>query len=266
LIRHAAILKKHLGFLYAELGLTVGKVDMVGEITQKLGTPVRFQPFLKGRGWGLKYLVSPVDSPGPTHLAKAASRIIERRVARDPAGPYYPYHERFAREVEILEALANIGLGPSVLICESGFFVREFLPGCCLSELAEKDLKTWLPPALEALEKMCGAGIFHTDTNAQNVIVDQENGHLAFIDSEVMVSGPALGEVSPERRLFCHERLLSTVSRNLSKKTTADGGHISEELLAAAKEFYRCRKSLKLSPERAAMLLRGEAVNMRRPQ
>ena len=255
---------KTAGFFYAELGLIAGKGRIAEAVSSQLGTPVRLSPFPKGRGWGLKYLVLPEGASKPTHLVKAASRIIERRVARDPAGNYHPYYQRFAREAEILGALAAIGLGPPVLLCEADFFVREYVPGRCLYEITEAELIVWLPRALEALELMCETGIFHTDPNAENVIVDPGSRGLAFIDSEVSVSGPALGTVSRERRLFCHERLLASLSRKLSGEPAAEK-HFSEELLAALQEFYRSRESLNLSPERAAALLQGEATQMKRP-
>ena len=257
-------LKKRLGFFYAELGLIAGKGRIAETVSRRLGTPVRLRPFVKGRGWGLKYLVLPEGASKPTHLVKAASRIIERRLTRDPAGNYHPYNQRFAREAEILGALAALGLGPSALLCEDDFFVREYVPGRCLYEIAEAELIVWLPRALEALEQMCDAGIFHTDPNAENVIVDPGSRRPVFIDSEVSVSGPALGTVSPERRLFCHERLLASLSWKLSGVSAAEK-HFSEELLAVLQEFYRSRESLNLSPERAAALLQGEAVQRERP-
>jgi len=264
-IDSAIRLKRRLGFHYAELGLAAGRGRIAAAVSARLGAPVSLRPFLKGRGWGLKYLVYPAKASGATHLAKAASSIIERRVMRDPAGRYYPYHERFAREAGIIGALAGIGLGPAVLLCEADFFVREYLPGRCLAELSEKDLAQWLPRALQALEKICEAGIFHTDTNAENVIVDTESGRLAFIDSEVQVSGPALGKVSPERRLFCHERLLATLSRDLQAGSTAVR-RFNEEILETVREFYRSREPLNLSPERAVGLLLGDTAQMERPK
>ncbi len=257
-------LKKHLGFIYAEFGLVTGKVEMVVEITRRLGGPLRLIPYLKGHGWGLKYLVIPEGASGPTHLVKAASRVIERRVARDPAGKYYPYYRRFAREAEILAALADIGLGPSILCCEACFFVREYLPGHSLRELPHEQLIIWLPRALEALEKACEAGIFHSDPNAGNVIVDLSGGRLAFIDSEVAVEGTALGRITPERRLFCHERLLATAGRDSSGRP-AGSGRANEELARIAGDFYGRHESVGLAPERAAALLLGEESQMRRP-
>ncbi|MBN2289406.1 MAG: hypothetical protein JXQ83_08750 [Candidatus Glassbacteria bacterium] len=255
---------KRAGFLYAELGLVTGKVDIVAETTARLGSPVHLLPFVKGRGWGLKYLVLPVGASGPTHLVKAASRVIERRVARDPASSYQPYYARFAREAEILGALAAVGLGPEILLLETGFFVREYVPGRCISELGSAELTLWLPRALEALEKICEAGIFHTDPSAENLVCNPERGRLAFIDSEVMVAGPALGALTAERRLFCHERLLATLARSRSAGPET-GRSLGWELLEAVRQFYSRRGSPCLSPEHAVALLEGRTVQTRGP-
>ncbi len=264
MIESAARLKKKLGFFYAQLGLVTGKDRITEKVSSRLGTPVRLRPFLKGRGWGLKYLVFPAGACEPTHLVKAASRIIERRVARDKVIRYYPHPERFAREAEILGALAEIGLGPSILMCEADFFVREYLPGCPLSELGQEDLEAWLPRVLEALEEICEAGILHTDPNAENVIVDRQNRRLFFIDSEISISEPALGTVSPEHRLFCHERLLATLSRR-PRESPAAGKPFDERLPSLVREFYTHRKSPGLSPERAVALLQGETAQRNIP-
>ena len=264
MIESAARLKKKLGFLYAQFGLVTGKDRIAEKASSRLGTPVRLHPFPKGSGWGLKYLVFPAGASEPTHLVKAASRIIERRVARGTVVPYYPHPARFAREAEILGALAEIGLGPSMLMCEADFFVREYLPGCSLSELGQEDLVAWLPRVLEALEEICEAGILHTDPNAENVIVDRQNRRLSFIDSEVSVSGPPLGTVSPERRLFCHERLLATLSRR-PRESSAAGKSFDERLPDLVREFYTHRKSPGLSPERAVALLQGETAQRNIP-
>ena len=55
----------------------------------------------------------------PGYLIKAASLVIERRLKRVLGSAYMPHSERFKRESAIMTALAEIGLGPSVLICNN---------------------------------------------------------------------------------------------------------------------------------------------------
>lgn len=251
-------LKKRLGFLYAETGLMADREKISSAITGRLGTPVCLKRYYKGRGWGLKYLVLPDGATEPSHLVKAASRVIEHRVARHPLDGRYTCQTRFAREAEIISALAGLGLGPGLLLAGENFFVREFLPGCCLAELSPAGIACWLIRTLEALEEICNAGIFHSDPNAENVIIDQQSSRLGFIDSEIAVSGPVIGTVGPERRRYCHERLLSTL--HSPEKKPAETNTCEKDLLAGVHEFYIKRDIPGLDPERAVALVRGEAT------
>ena len=260
-----ANIKKTLGFFYAELGLVTGKASIADSVSRKLGKPVSLARFIKGRGWGLKYLVVQAGAGSPSHVVKAASKVIERRI-RGVLGPdYIHYSQRFALEASVLGSLAGIGLGPGIQLCEKGFFMRDFLPGLCLLDLPPDELAKWLPRAFESIDRMCDAGFFHTDPNAGNVLIDPESGQVSFIDSEIPSIGGKPGEVDSRRRVYCHERLLYSLGLHWRKKRRFPDD-LERNLSSRAKDYYSSAGEPAVSPERAAALLTGEAIQIGMPR
>jgi len=260
-----ANIKKTLGFFYAELGLVTGKASIAESVSRKLGRPVSLVRYVRGRGWGLKYLAVQAGAASASHLVKAASRVIERRIKRTLGPDYIDYSKRFALEASVLQSLAGIGLGPEIQLCEKGFFMRDFMPGVCLPDLPPGQLIKWLPGVLGSIDRMCDAGIFHTDPNAGNVLIEPESGRVSFIDSEIPARGGKPGEVDPRRRTYCHERLLYSLGLDWRRKKRSQDD-LARSLLSRAKDYYSSAGDPALSPERAAALLTGEATQIRMPQ
>ncbi len=260
-----ANIKKTLGFFYAELGLVTGKAAIAENVSLKLSKPVSLARFIKGRGWGLKYLVVQQGATRPSHVVKAASRVIERRIRRILGPDYLHYSERFALEASVLQSLAGIGLGPEIQLCEKGFFMRDFLPGVCLLDLPPEELIKWLPRAFESVDRMCDSGIFHTDLNAGNVLIDSENGRVAFIDSEIPSKGGKPGVIDSQRRAYCHERLLYSLGRHWRRKKRFPDD-LAQKLLSRAKDYYSSEGESAISAERAAALLTGKERQIGIPQ
>jgi hypothetical protein len=254
-------LKRKIGFLYAEPGLAAGRGLIAKAISTKIGRPVKLKRLFKGSGWGLKYLVYEQDESSPAYLVKAASLVIERRLRRVLGQDYLTYPERLKMETEILSALARIGLGPFVILCEKEFLVREFLPGFSLIELPLPDIKKWLPKVLEAIDRFCDSGVLHTDPNSANVIVDPGEGKIGFIDSEI--PAPGSDKIVPERikRAFCHERLLYSLGRDLRKKAGFEPESL-ETLFPPVNDYYNQSAGGILSPRRAIDLVKGRAIQI----
>ena len=257
-------LKRRVGFLYAELGLAAGRGLIAKAISAKIGRPVRLARLFKGSGWGLKYLVYEQGESSPAYLVKAASLIIERRLQRVIGREYLAYSERFKMESEVLSGLARISLGPCVILCEKDFFVREFLPGFSLIELPLPDIKKWLPKVLEAIDRFCDSGVFHTDPNSANVIVDPGENKIGFIDSEI--PAPGSDKIVPERtkRAFCHERLLYSLGRDLRKKADFEP-ELLEMLFPPVNDYYNQSAGRILSPGRAIDLVKGRVIQIEIP-
>jgi hypothetical protein len=254
-------LKRRIGFLYAELGLAAGRDLIAKVISAKIGRPVKLARLFKGSGWGLKYLVYEQGESSPAYLVKAASLIIERRFQHVMGRDYLTYPERFKMESEILSALARIGLGPCVILCEKDFFVRGFLPGFSLVELPLPDIKKWLPKVLKAIDLFCDSGIFHTDPNSANVIVDPGEGKIGFIDSEIPTPGSDKIVAERAKRAFCHERLLYSLGRDLRKKAGFEPESL-ETLFPPVKDYYDQSAGGILSPKRAIDLLIGRVIQI----
>lgn len=259
-----ANIKKILGFYYAELGLVTGKAAITRSVSGKLGKPVSLARFVKGRGWGLKYLIVQHGAGQPSHVVKAASRVIERRIKGVLGADYMHYSERFTLEASVLRSLAGIGLGPEIQLCEKGFFMRDFMPGACLLDLPPEALIEWLPAVLESVDRMCDSGIFHTDPNAGNVLIDPQSGRVSLIDSEVPPKGARPGEIDSRRRAYCHERLLYSLGPRLRKKRQFPD-HLARNLLSRTKDYYSGSSEPALPAGRAAALLTGEATQIRMP-
>ena len=257
-------LKKIAGFIYAESGLVTSKTRIELAVSRKLATPVRLKRLTKGRGWGLKYLVFSPGRTEPEHLVKAASRVIEARLKKALGMDYMEFDQRFSFETRVLNALADIGHGPRVELCEYGFFLREFLPGTCLLDLTNDQLSLQLPEILRTLDQICDSGIFHTDPNAGNVILDPSSGRISLIDSEVPLRETPPLTIGPERRAYCHERLLYTAGLGLRLRRNT-GGELIPRLAGRVKEYYCSAENPALSPERAAALLEGRASQMELP-
>ena len=257
-------LKKIAGFIYAESGLVTSKTRIELALSRHLGVPVRLKRFYKGRGWGLKYLVFSAGRTEPDHLVKAASRVIEARLKKALGKDYVPFDQRFSFEARVLNSLAEIGHGPRVELCENGFFLREYLPGTCLLELPDDQLSLSLPDILRTLDRICASGIFHTDPNAGNVILNPAAGRISLIDSEVPLRETPPPTIGPERRAYCHERLLYTAGLDLRLRRNA-GPALIPRLAGLVKEFYGSAENPALAPERAADLLEGRAGQMEMP-
>jgi len=255
--------KKRLGFLYAELGLHSRKSMIQQAVSSGLEQPVRLVRYFKGCGWGIKYLVVPHGENSPTHLVKAASRIIERRLRRSLGSGYLSYPERFRREAEIMESLAELGLGPRILLCESGFFVREFLPGTSFLELPPGEMAKWLREILASIDRMCNSGTFHTDPNAGNVIIDPVRGKIGFIDSEIPAGQTPPVEVSDELRAYCHERFLYSVGLHLQKNPPLP--ELTRNISSCVQDYYSSIKDHVLSVQRALDLLSGKQTHREIP-
>ena len=181
------------------------------ELAAELGYLPGIERFYPGRGWGLKYLVTKPGNGGHVAVVKTCSRFIERRLRTSLSEKYVPPARRFALECEVLSSLAELDLGPKVLLCRDKFFVREYIKGRSLAELNTGDIAETLPAVLDAIELACHSGVFHTDLNAGNIIV-RPDGRVGFIDCEVPTVNS--GEISAEHaRLYCHERLLQSLSR-----------------------------------------------------
>jgi len=257
-------LKRRIGFLYAELGLAAGRGLIAKAISAKIGRPVKLARLFKGSGWGLKYLVYEQGESSPAYLVKTASLIIERRLQRVIGREYLTYRERFKMESEVLSSLARIGLGPCVILCEKDFFVREFLPGFSLIELPLPDIKKWLPKVLESIDRFCDSGVFHTDPNSANVIVNPGENKIGFIDSEI--PAPGSDKIVPERtkRAFCHERLLYSLGRDLRKKAGFKP-ELLEMLFPPVNDYYNQSAGNILSPGRAIDLVKGRVIQIEIP-
>jgi len=158
-----------------------------------------------------------------------------------------------------LSALAEIGLGPGVLICDTDFFVRSFLPGLTLKYMPLPDLEHWLPEVLKAIDRMCGSGIFHTDPNAGNVIIDKHAKKIGFIDSEIPARIRTERTLSDEDRRFCHERLLYTLSRDWMNRGLPSST-MKQKILSGAYNYYNSTPCGLLTPQRAVDLLTGKEI------
>lgn len=260
-----ANIKKTLGFFYAELGLVTGKAAIAESVSFKLGKPVSLARFIKGRGWGLKYMVVQQGASRPSHVVKAASKVIERRIKRVLGPEYIHYSERFAREASVLQSLVGIGLGPDIQLCEKGFFMRDFMPGLCLLELPPEELIEWLPGALESVDRMCDAGVFHTDPNAGNVLIEPESGRVSFIDSEIPSKGGIPGKIDSPRRAYCHERLLYSLGLDWRKKRRFKDDLV-QKLLSRVDDYYSSAGEPAISAGRATALLTGKETQRGMPR
>lgn len=256
-------IRRELGFLYNQRSLAIGREELAAIIAERLGRPVRLRRFIRGRGWGLKYLVMEGQDKRPSWVAKVASLGMERRLRQAVPREYRPHPERFHREAATLEALARLGLGPEVLLVHEHFFVRRWLIGLPLDELPPLGAALALPLALEALDRACAAGVLHTDPASGNLLIDPSQGRISLIDSEIPGPDHRPGEpVSAVERKFCHERLLWTLGRALRERGRKPE---REGVLQAARGWYG-QAGAPLEPERAAGLLTGQISQMELPR
>ncbi|HLA39727.1 MAG TPA: hypothetical protein VJ417_07015 [Candidatus Glassbacteria bacterium] len=260
-MQETSFLKKF-GFRLAELTLKVRLREIEKEVSRAAGCPVRLERFIRGRGWGVKYLGFPTGGDSPAWVVKAASGLIEFRLKQALKGAYIPAGERFSRECRLLEELEKLALGPRVLLCTQGFFAREFVAGTPLTELSPGDLPAHVEPVLQAIERTVVEKVFHTDPNATNVIVRADGGGYCLIDSEIPGEDDPEGELASIRRVYCHERFLYSLSPVKIKLPS----HVSSKALSVAVNFFdRMGDDAPVPPARVAALVSGNATPVEFP-
>ncbi|MCE5269798.1 hypothetical protein LLH00_00765 [bacterium] len=247
-------LRQRAAFLWAERSLLADLGAVRDSLSRRLGRPVRLERYIRGRGWGIKYIVAGKIPECPAALVKIASRVIERRLQRVQAENYLPPVERYRQEASVIVTLAREGLGPELIESGPGWFARGFLPGRCLTELPPEELAEYLPAVLDAADRAVAAGVFHTDMNADNVIVGPLDRRVGFIDSEWPQTGPLAGLDSIAVRRYCYRRLLFTLGRDYA----AAAEPAFRERILAAVLAHSGGSAGPLSREEAAVLLTGQ--------
>jgi len=247
---------KKVAFRLAEIFLVTPRREIESGLARAAGSSMRLERYISGRGWGIKYLAWPEGAEGPAWVVKAASRLIESRLRRSLKEGYLGHAERFRRECRLLERLEKIGLGPAVLLCEEGFFARQFVAGTCLVQLPPKEISGHVEEVLGAIERMAEAGVFHTDPNAGNVIVRSEGSGCCFVDSEIPGRDDPEGDLSSLRRVYCHERFLHSLSPEKIRLPAIVSGKV---MSLAANFFDRMGDESPVPPARAAALVSGNA-------
>jgi tRNA A-37 threonylcarbamoyl transferase component Bud32 len=246
---------RKLSFVFNELGLNVSRKRIARELAVELGITPKLERFYPGHGWGLKYLAFKEGARNPFAVIKASSSIIERRLRVALSTKYAVPSRRFALEAEVLSRLANIDLGPKVMLLREHFFVREYLEGKALAEFQPQEIAGLLTKVLGSIERAYGSGIFHTDLNAGNVII-RPDGRIGFIDCEVPASN--IGEPPGEReRVYCHERLLHSLPAAVRKDSL---------LTDAATRYYEAAANPPLTVARAIALLSEDDIIIEAPQ
>ncbi len=246
---------RKLSFILNELGLSVSSKRIARELETELGVRLKLERFYPGRGWGLKYLAFKPGTLIPFALIKASSRIIERRLRAALAPNYTVPSRRFALEAEVLSRLAELDLGPKVLLLREHYFVREYLDGTTLAELPPSDIAALLPTVLDSIERACASGVFHTDLNAGNVII-RPGGRVGFIDCEV--PGSSNGEPPGKKdRIYCHERLLHSLPPAACR---------SKLLADAAARYYETAENPPFDSTRVKALLNDKNSRIEAPQ
>jgi tRNA A-37 threonylcarbamoyl transferase component Bud32 len=248
-------LRRKLSFIINELGLNISSKRIARELATELGIAPTLERFYPGRGWGLKYLAFKPGAKNPFAVIKASSRLIERRLKVALAQKYTIPSRRFALEAEVLSRLAELNLGPKVLLCREHYFVRKYLEGRALAELQPEEIAGLLPTVLDSIERAYSNGVFHTDLNAGNVII-RLDGSVGFIDCEVPAgnSGKHPGE---KDRIYCHERLLHSLPQAVSKSTL---------LADAVARYYETVANPPLSVDRVKALLCDDDTIIEAPQ
>jgi len=247
-------LRQRAAFLWAERFILAGRGTVRDSLARSLGRPVRLERYLRGKGWGVKYIVAGENPDCPTALVKVASRVIERRLRRVQGANYLPPVERYRQEAAVIAALAREGLGPELLDSGPGWFARGFLPGRCLTELPPDELAAALPSVLAAVDRASAAGIFHTDMNADNVIVVRPDWRVGFIDSEWPQTGALAGLDTAAVRRYCHRRLLFTLGRDYPAVAETQ---FRERILGLVLTHFGASAG-PLSREEAALMLTGQ--------
>jgi hypothetical protein len=250
-------LRQMASFLWAERSLLADPERIRLELSARLNRPLLLKRFIRGRGWGLKYLMAPGNRNQPAILVKIASRILERRIQRSQGGNYLPPFERYSQETEVIQALAREGLGPHLIDSGSAWFARDFMEGRCLNDLPPDELAAVLPRVLAAVDRAVDAGIFHTDMNSNNVIIGPDCMQVGFIDSEWPKAGPLAGLDSPAVRRYCHRRLLFTLGRDY--RAARETG-FRERLTGLAEAHYGATDG-PLSREETSLLLSGRGFS-----
>ncbi|MFH1068955.1 MAG: hypothetical protein V1794_04965 [Candidatus Glassbacteria bacterium] len=244
------------GFRLAELFLATPASEIQQAVALKAGSPVRLERYFTGSGWGIKYLVYPAGAESPGWVVKASSGLIEFRLKLVEKKKYVPPAERFRRECRLLAALEKIGLGPSVLLCEDGYFVRGFIDGTCLADLPPLEIAGHVEPVLRSIEKMAAENVFHTDPNAANVIVRRDGPGYCFIDSELPGREDPEGRLAVARRIYCHERLLHSLGPDKLKLPV----HVASKVMSVAVNLFdRMGEDCPVPPARVASLMSGSA-------
>lgn len=236
-------IRKRLSFLYLERSILAGKDEITTELENALGEKLSLKRFYRGSGWGLKYVAFTGKHNSGSLLVKAASAAIEKRIKNDSRHRYLEPDERLKREAEILRKLSVIGRAPRVVHAGRYFFAREFVEGRAVNSLPSAEKTGAIAECLAALDQALDHGIFHTDTNASNLILTGSG--VMMIDSEV----PRETLVGEEQRVYCHERFLSSLF---------DSRSVLPETISAVEEYYRNSSNPVLTPERAVSLLGGE--------
>ncbi|MBW7998200.1 MAG: hypothetical protein FVQ81_16845 [Candidatus Glassbacteria bacterium] len=226
----------------------MSRKQLAGELTGLLGYQPSLERFYPGRGWGLKYLLYKPGEQVPVAVLKVASMIIERRLRTRLGETYMAPAGRFERESGILARLAAIGLGPGVLACLEDYFVRDYIAGQTLAGMSAAQIARRLPSVLDAVDRACAAGIFHTDLNAGNVIVEPTGG-IKFIDCEIPRDPPDEANDIAGARAYCHQRLLYSLAGATGCDTV-----ISD----TAGEYFSAAENPPISPEQASALVLGK--------
>lgn len=246
-------LRQIASFLWAERSLLADPDRIRLELSARQNCPLLLKRFIRGRGWGLKYLLTAGNRDQPVILVKIASRMLERLIQRSQGGNYLPPAERYSQEAEVIQALAREGLGPHLIDSGPAWFARDFMEGRCLNDLPPDELAAVLPLVLAAVDRAVDAGIFHTDMNSNNVIIGPDCKKVGFIDSEWPKTGP-LADLDPTAvRRYCHRRLLFTLGRDY--RAARETG-FRESLIGLAEAYY-CATNGPLSREETAILLSG---------
>ena len=246
-------LRQIASFLWAERSLLADPETIRLELSARLDRPLLLKRFIRGRGWGLKFLLESEGPDRPLILLKIASRILERRLQRSQGGNYLPPAERYSQETEVILALAREGLGPQLIDSGPSWFARDFMEGHCLHEFPPDELAAVMPQVLAAVDRVVEAGIFHTDINSNNVIIGPDCMQVGFIDSEWPKTGPLAGLDRAAVRRYCHRRLLFTLGRDYP---TAREAGFRERLIMLAEAYYGDTNG-PLSREEISVLLSG---------
>ncbi|MDE1151865.1 MAG: hypothetical protein PW788_04940 [Micavibrio sp.] len=122
-----------------------------------------------------------------------------------------PTPERLSREWQYLVKGAGAKLTPTPLWRTDDAIFCVYLPyGCMLQKLQNAPQDGWQIAAsvCRRIADLHAAGITHMDMSMSNVIGNDNNDHIVFIDFEY---GPAAGLPLPAQRLYDHLRLIESI-------------------------------------------------------